>query len=263
MNVLRFRKDKYPGYGNKRAHGNSADLPFYLGECNTYKYAEGGMGAVSLTKSNAATEAGAHIVIDAELQKAIEEEKVPGNRKVRLSASMKLLPSPISQAKGPIDRQLHIRLRKERSLLCTLTGRESIDFFPGAISLALQYNDLLDMEVREAAGNSSRERVAESTAGDATEIHERVKQVQRHFVVNDPPRRYDEGDTATTEEAKKSNHVARKVEKRQEGRQLDAHIEEQFGGGRLLACIVFRPGQCSRCDGFDGYMEQEPAYLSA
>ncbi|KAF6163337.1 hypothetical protein GIB67_025201, partial [Kingdonia uniflora] len=51
-----------------------------------------------------------------------------------------------------------------------------------------------------------------------------------------------EGDAATTEEAKKSNHVARKAEKRQEGRQLDAHIEEQFGGSRLLACIAFHPG---------------------
>lgn len=39
---------------------------------------------------------------------------------------MKLLQSPISQAKkGPIDRQLHIRLRKERSLLCTLTGQRA------------------------------------------------------------------------------------------------------------------------------------------
>ncbi|KAF6144302.1 hypothetical protein GIB67_024529 [Kingdonia uniflora] len=59
-----------------------------------------------------------------------------------------------------------------------------------------------------------------------------------------------EGDAASTEEAKKSNHVARKVEKRQEGRQLDAHIEEQFGGGRLLACIASLPGQCGRCDGY-------------
>ncbi|RXI00615.1 hypothetical protein DVH24_000849 [Malus domestica] len=54
----------------------------------------------------------------------------------------------------------------------------------------------------------------------------------------------------TTEEAKKSNHVARKLEKRQQGRTLDPHIEEQFGGGRLLACISSRPGQCGRCDGY-------------
>ncbi|CAN1269305.1 40S ribosomal protein S8 [Linum perenne] len=33
-------------------------------------------------------------------------------------------------------------------------------------------------------------------------------------------------------------------------RQLDPHIEEQFGGGRLLACISSRPGQCGRADGY-------------
>ncbi|XP_009378162.2 40S ribosomal protein S8 [Pyrus x bretschneideri] len=59
----------------------------------------------------------------------------------------------------------------------------------------------------------------------------------------------DEGE-GTTEEARKSNHVTRKLEKRQEGRTLDSHIEEQFGGGRLLACISSRPGQCGRCDGY-------------
>ncbi|XP_044473816.1 40S ribosomal protein S8 [Mangifera indica] len=54
----------------------------------------------------------------------------------------------------------------------------------------------------------------------------------------------------TTEEAKKSNHVVRKLEKRQKDRKLDPHIEEQFGGGRLLACISSRPGQCGRADGY-------------
>ncbi|KAG5227114.1 hypothetical protein OIU76_028071 [Salix suchowensis] len=55
---------------------------------------------------------------------------------------------------------------------------------------------------------------------------------------------------ATSEETKKSNHVIRKIEKRQQGRQLDPHIEEQFGGGRLLASISSRPGQCGRADGY-------------
>ncbi|CAN1221048.1 40S ribosomal protein S8 [Linum grandiflorum] len=32
--------------------------------------------------------------------------------------------------------------------------------------------------------------------------------------------------------------------------ELDPHIEEQFGGGRLLACISSRPGQCGRADGY-------------
>jgi len=55
---------------------------------------------------------------------------------------------------------------------------------------------------------------------------------------------------AIAEETKKSNHVQRKLEKRQQGRALDTHIEEQFGSGRLLACISSRPGQCGRADGY-------------
>jgi len=61
-----------------------------------------------------------------------------------------------------------------------------------------------------------------------------------------------EGEAAAvaTEEAKKSNNVQRKLEKRQQGRTLDSHIEEQFSSGRLLACISSRPGQCGRADGY-------------
>jgi len=55
---------------------------------------------------------------------------------------------------------------------------------------------------------------------------------------------------AAAEEAKKSNHVQRKLEKRQQGRTLDPHIEEQFDIGRLLAYISSRPGQCGRADGY-------------
>ncbi|XP_042005637.1 uncharacterized protein LOC121754324 [Salvia splendens] len=57
-------------------------------------------------------------------------------------------------------------------------------------------------------------------------------------------------EAVATEEVKKSNHVQRKLEKRQQDRKIDAHIEEQFGGGRLLAAIASRPGQCGRCDGY-------------
>ncbi|XWS11289.1 hypothetical protein CRYUN_Cryun38cG0071300 [Craigia yunnanensis] len=59
----------------------------------------------------------------------------------------------------------------------------------------------------------------------------------------------EDGETGT-DEVKKSNHVLRKLEKRQQNRKLDPHIEEQFGGGRLLACISSRPGQCGRADGY-------------
>ncbi|XP_024174210.1 40S ribosomal protein S8-like [Rosa chinensis] len=54
----------------------------------------------------------------------------------------------------------------------------------------------------------------------------------------------------TTEETKKSSNLLRKLEKRQKDRTLDSHIEEQFSGGRLLACISSRPGQCGRSDGY-------------
>lgn len=60
---------------------------------------------------------------------------------------------------------------------------------------------------------------------------------------------YQQEGEATTEETKKSNHVIRKLEKRQQVRKLDPHIEEQFGSGRLLASISSRPGQCGRADG--------------
>lgn len=42
----------------------------------------------------------------------------------------------------------------------------------------------------------------------------------------------------------------RKLQKRQQDRILDPHIEEQFGSGRLLAAISSRPGQCGRADGY-------------
>lgn len=44
--------------------------------------------------------------------------------------------------------------------------------------------------------------------------------------------------------------MIKKIEKRQEGLKLDAHLEDQFASGRLLACIASRPGQCGRCDGY-------------
>ncbi|CAM6090235.1 unnamed protein product [Calypogeia fissa] len=59
----------------------------------------------------------------------------------------------------------------------------------------------------------------------------------------------EEGD-AVDEEKKKSNHLTRKIEKRQEGHKLDSHLEDQFSSGRLLACISSRPGQCGRADGY-------------
>jgi len=50
---------------------------------------------------------------------------------------------------------------------------------------------------------------------------------------------------------KRSGHVAAKVAGRAAAQtKLDPQLEEQFNGGRLLACISSRPGQCGRCDGY-------------
>lgn len=54
-------------------------------------------------------------------------------------------------------------------------------------------------------------------------------------------------DAAEGEAAKKSDHVLRKLAKRKGD--IDSHLEEQFGSGRLLAAITSRPGQSGRADG--------------
>ncbi|ESR46547.1 hypothetical protein CICLE_v10003097mg [Citrus x clementina] len=55
---------------------------------------------------------------------------------------------------------------------------------------------------------------------------------------------------SATDEAKKRNHVLRKLEKRKKDRTLDPHIEEQFASGRLLACLSSPPSHCGRADGY-------------
>merc|ERR1712093_223721 len=52
------------------------------------------------------------------------------------------------------------------------------------------------------------------------------------------------------EPAKQSNHVKRKIEKRQATRTLAKELETQFNTGRLYAKISSRPGQSGRCDGY-------------
>jgi small subunit ribosomal protein S8e len=59
-----------------------------------------------------------------------------------------------------------------------------------------------------------------------------------------------EGVEVAEEEKKASKKVQKKIAKRQDGLKLDAHLEEQFASGRLLACISSRPGQCGRADGY-------------
>mmetsp|Transcript_17124 Transcript_17124/g.28160 ORF Transcript_17124/g.28160 Transcript_17124/m.28160 type:complete len:224 (+) Transcript_17124:68-739(+) len=62
----------------------------------------------------------------------------------------------------------------------------------------------------------------------------------------------DKKEDATAEKAdtKKSNHVQRKLQKRQQGRKLDVALNDQFSQGRLFVCISSRPGQSGRCDGY-------------
>merc|ERR1712129_350025 len=52
------------------------------------------------------------------------------------------------------------------------------------------------------------------------------------------------------EDDKKSGHVKAKLAGRAETRRLEATLEEQFTGGRMLACTSSRPGQTGRCDGY-------------
>ena len=58
-----------------------------------------------------------------------------------------------------------------------------------------------------------------------------------------------EGD-AEKGETKQSRSVQGKLKKRNVGRKLDEHLEEQFSAGRLYACVSSRPGQCGRADGY-------------
>ncbi|CAM9860416.1 unnamed protein product [Ectocarpus fasciculatus] len=48
----------------------------------------------------------------------------------------------------------------------------------------------------------------------------------------------------------KSDHVKRKLAKRQTDRDLSTLLDEQVASGRFLACISSRPGQSGRCDGY-------------
>lgn len=59
-----------------------------------------------------------------------------------------------------------------------------------------------------------------------------------------------DAEKAPVEEKKRSRHIQVVIKKRQAGRVLDSHVSEQFNAGRLLACIVSRPGQSGRADGY-------------
>merc|ERR1712085_13498 len=52
------------------------------------------------------------------------------------------------------------------------------------------------------------------------------------------------------DDVKKSGHVTAKLAARAAKQKLDSTLVDQFMGGRLLAAIASRPGQCGRCDGY-------------
>ena len=64
------------------------------------------------------------------------------------------------------------------------------------------------------------------------------------------------------EEKKVSNHVERKLKKRQATRVLAKEIEQQFNTGRLYAHVTSRPGQSGRCDGHILELAELKFYLS-
>ncbi|KAH8582282.1 40S ribosomal S8 [Cryptosporidium sp. chipmunk genotype I] len=49
---------------------------------------------------------------------------------------------------------------------------------------------------------------------------------------------------------KASGHLLATRKARLMNNVIDPLVEEQFGIGRLLACVSSRPGQCGRCDGY-------------
>lgn len=59
-----------------------------------------------------------------------------------------------------------------------------------------------------------------------------------------------EGEAKVEEKKKKSRHVQAAIKRRQATRTLEPHVAEQFNAGRILACIVSRPGQSGRADGY-------------
>merc|ERR1712243_234350 len=49
---------------------------------------------------------------------------------------------------------------------------------------------------------------------------------------------------------KRSRKTQKKYEERRKLPKVSQALEDQFGQGRVLACISSRPGQCGRCDGY-------------
>jgi small subunit ribosomal protein S8e len=71
----------------------------------------------------------------------------------------------------------------------------------------------------------------------------------KHYDVELNKKKTDESGKASAD-TKRSRHVAAKLKHNAAGRVIDAKVAEQFGSGKVFACISSRPGQSGRCDGY-------------
>jgi small subunit ribosomal protein S8e len=67
--------------------------------------------------------------------------------------------------------------------------------------------------------------------------------------------------TESTEAAKRSKKVERKLASRQAASKIEPAVESQFANGRLYAVISSRPGQSGRADGYILEGEELAFYL--
>jgi len=81
---------------------------------------------------------------------------------------------------------------------------------------------------------------------------DKQKDKEKDSKKSDKQKDKDSKKSSVVEEPKtsKSKRVISKLHQRQQKRQLESAIEDQFSTGRLLACISSRPGQSGRCDGY-------------
>jgi len=73
---------------------------------------------------------------------------------------------------------------------------------------------------------------------------------EQHYGLSFAKKQAKKDEFEVTDFSKKSTKVQKKFKGRREHRQLDPRLFEQFGTGRLLACVSSRPGQTGRADGY-------------
>lgn len=71
----------------------------------------------------------------------------------------------------------------------------------------------------------------------------------KHYDIELNKKKLEESNKAR-EEAKRSKHLVATLKGRAKDRVIDQKVADQFNSGRLFACVVARPGQSGRCDGY-------------